>query len=70
MASTVVHSVAGTPTYEQDDIDMEALEETQTDDMPLQASPEPIAEQSKAAADDDAEPLEVSCVSHRAGNAI
>jgi hypothetical protein len=56
LASTVVDSIADT---EQDDVDMEdGLEETQTDDMPLRASPEPLDEQ--AVADDDAEPLEVS----------
>jgi hypothetical protein len=37
------------------------LEETQTDDMSLRASPEPLDGQTAAAsADDDAEPLEVS----------
>jgi hypothetical protein len=59
LASTVVDSIADT---EQDDVDMEdGLEETQTDDMPLRASPEPLDEQ--AVADDDAEPLEVSDLS-------
>lgn len=61
LASTVVDSVAGTPTAEQEDIDMEGeLEETQTDEMPLRASPSPMMERSEAVADDDAEPLEVS----------
>jgi hypothetical protein len=59
LASTVVDSIPGTPIAEPTDVDMDdALEETQIEEAPLQASPENLDEMSVRNGDDD-EPLEV-----------
>jgi hypothetical protein len=59
LASTVDDSIPGTPLEESTDVDMEeALEETQTDEIDLRASPEPLGEALQQNGDE--EPLEVS----------
>ena len=59
LASTVVDSIPGTPIAEPTDVDMDdALEETQIEETPLQASPEAL-NVTNDRNDEDDEPLEV-----------
>jgi len=60
LASTVIDSLPGTPSAEPTDVDMDdALEETQIEETPLQASPEAFNAMNDRNDEDDDEPLEV-----------